>query len=309
MLCTYNTPTELLIRAFSSFEGFNNTNFEFVIVNDGSDELHSFELIKLLKESNFHFKYRVFNIDNIGLAAARNYGLKESTGKYIGFVDSDDYYYLSDVFLELSLIETDFDIIDFSIETITNYNKTHMTIHDDIRILNRDDVLCYFNNLLKNNKYFAPAQYRVYLRNFLIENNLTFYEGILHEDEEWMPRVYYNASNLLVSSIVSYRHFQTTSSSITRSQNPNIKINRAIGLLTATDSMLRLSKSMNGQLKRNFKNYIAKTYLQIPLHSSDIKLNRTLPFKLANEPLILIKSILFLFGNKFYLLARTIIKG
>lgn len=309
VVCTYNTPKELLERALSSFNGLKNQDLELILINDGSDELHALELLSLIDEALFEFEFKLFNIENIGLSAARNYGMQKSTGKYIGFMDSDDYYFISDAFYVLSTLEKDFDLIDFSIETVINYNSKRKVINPDMTLSTNDEVLCYFNSLLKKNKYFAPAPYKVYLRSYLMENKLFFYEGIFHEDEEWMPRIFFSVSKLKVSSVVSYRHYQTTSSSITRSQNPFMKKKRAVGLLTATNSMIDLSGKMKGELRSNFRNYIAKTYLQIPIHSSDIKLNRLLPLKFSNESSTFIKSMLFLFGNRFYLWTRAMIKG
>lgn len=309
ILCSYNTSKELLERAFSSFNGFKSQDFELVLINDGSDEWHTSELLRLIDASSFKFEVKRFTIQNIGLAAARNYGMEKSTGTYIGFMDSDDYYYISDVFNEVTNLEKNVDVIDFSVRTTTNDFSHRETINPEMTLSNNDEVLHYFSNLLKENKYFAPAPYRVYLKSYLMKNNLFFHEGIFHEDEEWMPRVFISASSMKISPVISYHHYQTTSSSITRSQDSSMREKRAVGLLTATNSMIDLSTNMRGELRRNFRNYIVKTYLQIPIHSSDIKLNRLLPLKFSNEPATFMKSLLFLFGNQFYLLTRSLIKG
>src|SRR5690625_5303877 len=59
---------------------------EFIFINDGSLD----SSIEILKQYSDH-RIRIVNQCNSGLSAARNTGIKESKGKYILFLDSDDY--------------------------------------------------------------------------------------------------------------------------------------------------------------------------------------------------------------------------
>lgn len=64
------------------------SNFEVVVVNDGSLDNSLEKCNEIAKEDQ---RIRVFSIENHGAAYARNYGLQMAQGKYIGFVDADDY--------------------------------------------------------------------------------------------------------------------------------------------------------------------------------------------------------------------------
>ena len=61
---------------------------EFLFVNDGSTD-HSAQVIEEYQDKDS--RIRLLNKENGGCASARNYGMKHAKGRYIGFVDSDDF--------------------------------------------------------------------------------------------------------------------------------------------------------------------------------------------------------------------------
>ena len=63
-------------------------NIEIILVDDGSED-NCGEICDEYAKSNNYIK--VLHQENSGLAAARNNGIKITTGDYIAFVDSDDY--------------------------------------------------------------------------------------------------------------------------------------------------------------------------------------------------------------------------
>lgn len=64
-------------------------NFEVILVDDGSPD----DSIKVAEEylCKTNVRFRIVRQQNLGAAAARNTGVRESKGKRIVFVDSDDY--------------------------------------------------------------------------------------------------------------------------------------------------------------------------------------------------------------------------
>ena len=64
-------------------------DIEIIIVNDGSQDKSEKIIEKYVKENKNKIKY--YEKSNGGLSSARNYGLEYATGKYIAFLDSDDY--------------------------------------------------------------------------------------------------------------------------------------------------------------------------------------------------------------------------
>ena len=63
-------------------------NYEIILVNDGSTDLSGNIADKYAMD---HSMLKVLHKKNGGLSSARNYGLRYARGKYITFVDSDDY--------------------------------------------------------------------------------------------------------------------------------------------------------------------------------------------------------------------------
>ena len=87
IVAVYNTE-KYLDRCIESLLNQTYKNIELVIVEDCSTD-SSRKLLKKYKE-NENIKI-FYNKENRGLSYSRNYGLKKSTGDFIGYIDSDDY--------------------------------------------------------------------------------------------------------------------------------------------------------------------------------------------------------------------------
>lgn len=83
----YNAETTLKC-CIESVLNQTEKNFELILVNDGSADA-SGEICEFYKKKDDHIK--VFHQTNRGVSAARNVGLENAEGRYIIFVDSDDY--------------------------------------------------------------------------------------------------------------------------------------------------------------------------------------------------------------------------
>jgi len=142
----YNAASTIA-RCLDSVLGQTYKHIEIIVVNDGSTDSTQ----KILDEyCKLHSRIKVLNHqENSGLFAARLTGVKEATGKYIGFVDSDDfisvdYYRL----LVKAMIDQDADIVigNFYLQ-YPNGEKEYFNL-DPIRnqnlCLQEDDVLKTF---------------------------------------------------------------------------------------------------------------------------------------------------------------------
>jgi glycosyltransferase involved in cell wall biosynthesis len=82
---TFNRSA-VLLRAIESVLNQTYNNFELIIVDDGSTDETELLLSPYIKSGQLHY----YKKTNGGVASARNYGVKQSSGAWIAFLDSDD---------------------------------------------------------------------------------------------------------------------------------------------------------------------------------------------------------------------------
>ncbi len=83
----YNVENYLRM-CLDSIQKQTYTNFECLLINDGSPD-NSAEICREYVAKDSRFRY--FEKENGGLSDARNYGIRQSKGSYLTFVDSDDW--------------------------------------------------------------------------------------------------------------------------------------------------------------------------------------------------------------------------
>ena len=82
--------TNLLTRAINSVLHQTYKNFEIIIINDNPDKKS--EILEIKKKFNNKLIKYIFNKRNIGAGLSRNKGIMVAKGKYIAFLDSDDFW-------------------------------------------------------------------------------------------------------------------------------------------------------------------------------------------------------------------------
>lgn len=93
----YNVEERLLLRCIKSILSQDFTDFEVVLVDDGSKTNYKDALKKAEKMDD---RICLLTQENKGVSSARNAGVKMATGEYIIFVDADDMlvpYFISEI--------------------------------------------------------------------------------------------------------------------------------------------------------------------------------------------------------------------
>ncbi len=97
---TYNRQ-DFITQAIDSVSAQTYDDYEIIIVDDGSTD-HTREILKpYLAKSNIRYFYQ----ENLKQAAARNNGIRRSTGEYIAFLDSDDLWHPEKLALQVQVLE------------------------------------------------------------------------------------------------------------------------------------------------------------------------------------------------------------
>lgn len=134
----YNTEAYLATCIYSIL---NQTYpcIEIILVNDGSTD-HSLDICR--KFESFYKNVRVINQHNKGVSAARNSGLKNATGKYISFVDSDDQLCSNAIELMYSLmISYDVSIVCASMKCIDKVLLNNDSISKATTVVKNNDIV------------------------------------------------------------------------------------------------------------------------------------------------------------------------
>ena len=163
-------------RTIMSILKNNFKDYEVIFVNDGSTD-KSFEIIqRFINNKNFF----CVSQKNGGLSAARNSGLQVARGKYIIFLDGDDFIAENSlsVFYKV-LIADSIDLLVFG--RIENYEDRQVVPY---RLSNKNfnSSNLYLLKSLQKSTFRTNVWDKIYRRELIEKNNLRFVEGLLYED-------------------------------------------------------------------------------------------------------------------------------
>lgn len=177
-------------------------NFEIVLINDGSTDNSLSVVNEIIANNKKKNEILIINHSkNKGVSSARNTGIKNATGKYIYFLDSDDEMSLNSLeILSFNIKEKNIDIVIGNYTIVGTTTTKHRKIECDEIIENNEDI---FNSFLTYKWYDGTAN-KLINKNFLNTNHIHFYEGIVYEDTLWSFEIATKASSLVLSSKNTY---------------------------------------------------------------------------------------------------------
>ena len=179
-------------------------DWEAICINDGSTD----GSLAILKEYTANdSRFQIIDQSNKGLSAARNAGIREAKGEYIFLLDSDDWT-VPDALERLGRHIAGQDMVCFTGQKYNEEDNTYLP-SDMLSSATYASGMAYYNeNALKSYVFpFVCAVLRLYKRTFLLEHNLSFKEGIYHEDNLFTPIACYYANKVTVipNSLYIYR--------------------------------------------------------------------------------------------------------
>ena len=200
----YNVENYLR-TCLDSIENQTYSNIEVLLINDGSPD-SSGEICQeyVARDSRFHY----FEKENGGLSDARNYGIERSNGKYLTFVDSDDWLnltYVEDLYQ--AAIRNDADTV-VSHYTIYNESDRNYYVHiwDDYyeKTCTGEELVLELPSL-ELNGYVYITSWGILFKKELF-NNIRFPKGKVIEDSRTNYKLFFRSNKVAYIHKEIYYH-------------------------------------------------------------------------------------------------------
>ena len=198
---------EYIEECIASILKVKNIDFEILVIDDASPD-RSIEIVKKLFGEDE--RLRIIRLpENRGLSAARNEGIREARGKYLSFIDSDDY-------IEPAALEYIYQCFIKNQEADVWCNDTlrpfkHGEKPEPILVPTSPPTTIkhytgqnFFIQTLRNGNRIEATPHYIFKRTFILAHNLFFRASLLHEDTEHTPRFHYFAGKIIVTGVAFY---------------------------------------------------------------------------------------------------------
>ncbi|GAA4282087.1 glycosyltransferase family 2 protein [Gaetbulibacter aestuarii] len=209
----YNVE-EYIVNCIQSVynQNLDDNEFEIILVDDESPD-NSLQLAKSVTRSFNNVK--IISQKNKGLGGARNTGIKLAEGRYVLFLDSDDWYLKNSLDYILAIaLKNDTEILEFGAQLIDTNKKLIKRFQPD----NRTESVIEGIDYKKSANSINSACNKLYNREFLINNDLWFSEKIYAEDLEFNTRAFFLSKRVMSTNYIVASFLQQPNS-ITRSKD------------------------------------------------------------------------------------------
>lgn len=202
-----------LDRCIKSILEQSYTKFELLLIDDGSTD-NSLNICG--KYQQLDTRIRLFHKENAGPSDARNYGLDHMKGRYVTFIDSDDF------------VGSDYLRILYEMMTEGKHDSTILGVRDFYMEPELENDLCEDNRIIIENKdifrellgfdKFTWSPCGKLFRVELFYHN-RFPSGVLYEDLQLIPYILCQCASIAYSSAKQYYYYINSAGSITHTIN------------------------------------------------------------------------------------------
>ena len=200
------------------------TNFELILVNDGSID-SSGDLCDKYAEKDK--RINVIHKKNGGVSSARNVGVTKANGEFICFVDSDDYlerFFLEELIKEKNLFPG-FDSVWCGFQTVNGY-KNHEVLEKIVFEKNNKVTKTSVKEIMTLHDKWLDAGpcCKLYRRDLIISSNLRFLENISLGEDLYFNFKYLDLTNgkIIVVNKCLYNYVKTKDESLTNKYHENL---------------------------------------------------------------------------------------
>ena len=239
-------------RCLKSIISQNYDDLEIIVIDNGSTDSSGSICDTYASE---YSNISVYHIENHGVGSARNFGLSKARGEFIYFVDSDDYL-VGNLFAEFEdKLTPDLDLLVFSYynsfeQEMTEKNRTKKILPYN-GSYDKYDFSKIFKDLFLSDMLYTVWN-KLYRREFLLENNLSFEQYELGEDVRFNLDVYRNVNKIYLSQDSYYVYVIGRNGSAMSGYNPK-RLQYQLQELKLVDKLLEDWHLDNSNLDNNVK--------------------------------------------------------
>lgn len=307
----YNTE-DLVGRCIESILSQSFLDWELILIDDGSKD-GSLSVLKSYEMNDSRIK--VIHQDNSGPGLARNRGIKEATGEYVVFIDSDDYI-APHYFERLSNEKADVVFID--VERIDSrkqllakeYMSKYRSFSKDCMLRNQLTGNILWGGVRKAVKRELIEKYNIYYSNNAIGEEAIFSFLVLYYAETYSfidEVVYYYVDN--IDSLTHSINLDPWGKMAIELRNElclrGIYENYvdSVNALITTSAIISLK---NIAISKNWRNYRIEAIKRIESFNNDLDLEYAIDFKhMKTEAIILYLLLRFKRINTMYLICNA----
>lgn len=245
----YNGLSNGLPQCLDSIWGqsLSKETYEVICIDDCStDDTRSW----LKEQQKGHNNLVVIeNEKNIRQGGARNKGVRAARGKYICFIDQDDYYHkdsITQVYNHLSSSDLEILIVDCAYQSPGKESNTLQHNFPHREVMTGDE------QIERNSIPYAPWKF-IFLRSLMVDNNLFFAENERIEDVDWVHVLTHHATRTQYQPILFIHYNKTTvSTTMTSYKSPET----VYSTLRVGKRLIELTQSTFATSDENVKRYI-----------------------------------------------------
>lgn len=240
VVIAYNVE-KYIFKCVKSIEKQSYKNVEIIIVDDGSKD----GTLKVVRElSLYDSRIRVVHKKNGGPSSARNYGLRIAKGKYITFVDGDDYVADDYVKYLCGLITRNNSNFAFS-KNLYSSKKQKQIKNDKIQVISSEQATA----LLMSTRVVVGSYNKIYNLTFLRKNKIKFDENLFYgEGLSFITTVSQLAGSVCVGERRIYFYRKNNYDSATTDFNINKIRNGEKSILMIKNNLTINSKMINSMI-------------------------------------------------------------
>lgn len=261
IIIPFKNGEKYLKRCIKNIEEQKYKDWELILVDDGSTD-NSKKIVENYKDKK-KIKYYYIEDNTIGVGKARNYGIEKASGRYIMFVDVDDYINKELLYNLEIYMKQDIELIKYKMKILEEkdtYKISNKLIkQENIEKINGQDC---FNKICFYDKYLdSPCLYLI-KKDIFTKKGLKFSENTFHEDFGLIPQIVVVAESIILTEYYGYYYIQTPNS-IMRNSDYNKSVQKVKDKFIHYENMIKNIERFNLQekTKQNIKLYYTNSII------------------------------------------------